>query len=245
MRKILGAIRRADNEYNLIDDGDKIAVGLSGGKDSMLLLRALSLYKHLCKKQYELSAICVDLGFSNYNIPAMQEYANSLNIPLNVVPTEIAQIVFDIRKEKNPCSLCSKMRKGALYSKANELNCNKVAFGHHGDDVVETFLMSLMYEGRVNTFSPKSYLSRTDITLIRPLVMLREKDILTSVARNNIPTAKNPCPIDFATKRQQTKDLIKKLDSENPNSSDNILHGICTTNTYNLWDKDFKNLPKE
>lgn len=239
MRKILGAVRRADERFSMIRQGDRVAVGLSGGKDSMLLLYALHLYQKYAKKEYELLAVTVDLGFGNYATEVMREYADGLGIPLHILKTNISEIVFDIRKEKNPCALCAKMRKGALYEKAKELGCNKAAFAHHGDDVIQTLLMSLMYEGRVNTFSPKSYLSRRDITLVRPFVFLREADIVSAVRRLNIPIAKNPCPIDFSTKREQAKDIVKYLDSLSPGAADNILGAVKNTQTYNLWDKDW------
>ena len=239
MRKILGAVRRADERFSMIRQGDRVAVGLSGGKDSMLLLYALHLYQKYAKKEYELLAVTVDLGFGNYATEVMREYADGLGIPLHILKTNISEIVFDIRKEKNPCALCAKMRKGALYEKAKELGCNKAAFAHHGDDVIQTLLMSLMYEGRVNTFSPKSYLSRRDITLVRPIVFLREADIVSAVRRLNIPIAKNPCPIDFSTKREQAKEIVKYLDSLSPGAADNILGAVKNTQTYNLWDKDW------
>ncbi len=242
MRKILGALRRADEQFSMISPGDKIAVGLSGGKDSMLLLYALSLYQKYAKTQYELTAITVDLGFGNYATDVMQTYADQLNIPLTVIKTQISEVVFQIRKEKNPCALCAKMRKGALYEKAKALDCNKAAFAHHGDDVIQTLIMSLMYEGRVNTFSPKSYLSRRDITLIRPFVFLREHDIISAVKKLEIPIAKNPCPIDFSTKREQAKEIVNYLNTLNPQTADNFLGAVKNTNTYNLWDKDFDHL---
>lgn len=240
MRKILGAVRRADEQFSMIRQGDRVAVGLSGGKDSMLLLYALHLYQKYAKKDYALCAITVDLGFGNYATEVMQEYADGLGVPLHILKTNISEIVFDIRKEKNPCALCAKMRKGALYEKARALDCNKAAFAHHGDDVIQTLLMSLMYEGRMNTFSPKSYLSRMDITLVRPFVYLREADIISAVRRLDIPIAKNPCPIDFSTKREQAKDIVNYLDSLSPGAADNMLGAVKNTATYNLWDKDWE-----
>ncbi|MEA5002543.1 MAG: tRNA 2-thiocytidine biosynthesis TtcA family protein [Christensenella sp.] len=239
MRKILGGVRRADEQFTMIRPGDKVAVGLSGGKDSMLLLYALKLYQKYAKKDYELCAITIDLGFGNYATDVMQRYADELDIPLTIVKTNISEIVFDIRKEKNPCSLCAKMRKGAFYENAQNLHCNKAAFAHHGDDVIQTLLMSLMYEGRMNTFSPKSYMSRRGITLLRPFVFLRESDIISAVRRHDIPIAKNPCPIDFSTKREQAKDIVNYLNSLYPGTADNMLNAIKSTHTYNLWDKDF------
>lgn len=239
MRKILGALRKADERFSMIAPRDRIAVGLSGGKDSMLLLYALYLYQRYTKKEYDLLAITVDLGFGNYATGAIQEYADGLGVPLHILRTNISEIVFDIRKEKNPCSLCAKMRKGAFYEKAKELACTKAAFAHHGDDVIETLLMSLMYEGRMNTFSPKSYLSRRDITLIRPFVFLRERDIISAVKRQGVPIAKNPCPIDFSTKREQTKEIVAYLNTLYPGTANNMLNAVKTTDTYNLWDKDW------
>ncbi|MBC5648786.1 tRNA 2-thiocytidine biosynthesis TtcA family protein [Christensenella tenuis] len=240
MRKILGALRRADERFSMIAPGDRVAVGLSGGKDSMLLLYALHLYQNYAKKDYDLLAITVDLGFGNYATDVMQKYADTLGISLHILKTNISEIVFGIRKEKNPCSLCAKMRKGAFYEKAKELACTKAAFAHHGDDVIETLLMSLMYEGRMNTFSPKSYLSRRDITLIRPFVFLREKDIVSAVKRQDIPIAKNPCPIDFSTKREQAKEIVDYLNTLYSGAADNMLNAIKTADTYNLWDKDWE-----
>lgn len=239
MRKILGAVRRADERFSMIRPGDKIAVGLSGGKDSMLLLYALKLYQKYVKKDYGLCAVTIDLGFGNYATEVMQEYADGLGVPLHIVKTNISDIVFNIRKEKNPCSLCAKMRKGAFYENAKMLHCNKAAFAHHGDDAVQTLLMSLMYEGRMNTFSPKSYMSRRDITLVRPFVFLRESDIVSAVRKYDVPVAKNPCPIDFSTKREQAKDIVKYLNTLYSGAADNMLCALKSTQTYNLWDKDY------
>ncbi|MEA4854025.1 MAG: tRNA 2-thiocytidine biosynthesis TtcA family protein [Christensenella sp.] len=239
MRKILGGVRRADERFSMIADGDTIAVGLSGGKDSMLLLYALSLYQRYAKKNYGLRAVTIDLGFGNYDTGAISAYAEKLGVPLTIVKTEISDIVFNIRKEKNPCALCAKMRKGALYEQAKALGCNKAAFAHHGDDAIQTLLMSLMYEGRINTFSPKSYLSRRDITLIRPFVLLRESDIVAAVRRQEIPIAKNPCPIDFSTKREQAKEILSYLATLHAQAPDNMVRALANPDTYNLWDKDF------
>lgn len=238
MKQILGALRRADERFGLIEDGDRIAVGLSGGKDSMLLLKALQLYRMFSKKAYDLEAVCVDLGFGNYDTDLMQDFCAKLDIPFHVIPTQIGEIVFDIREEKNPCSLCAKMRKGALYRLASELGCSKAAFGHHMDDVIETFMMNLLFAGRMATFSPKAHLTRRNITLIRPFVFLREWDIKGAVRRQSIPVAKNPCPQDEHTNRQNLKDYLKGLDSLYPHASDRIATAISNTSTYDLWDGD-------
>lgn len=236
VKKVLGALRRADERFGMIEDGDRIAVGLSGGKDSMLLLYALNLYRHFSKKQYRLEAICVDLGFGNYDLDTIGSWAAKLDVPFTVIPTAISEIVFDIRAEKNPCSLCAKMRKGALYAKAQELGLNKAAFGHHMDDCIETFMMNLLYAGRLGTFAPKACLSRRDITLIRPFIFLREWDIRGAANRLSLPVAKNPCPQDANTKRQELKDFLKSLDHLYPHASERIAAAITNPDTYELWD---------
>lgn len=236
MRKILGALRRADDRFGLIEDGDTIAIGVSGGKDSMLLLKALTLYKFLSKKEYSLLAVCVDLGIAGYDTGVMAAYAEEHGVPSHVVTTDIAEVVFDIRKEKNPCSLCSKMRKGALYERAVTLGCNKAAFAHHAGDAAETFIMSMMYEARLNTLSPKAYMSRSDITLIRPLILAAEEDVVAAVRRNAIPIVKNPCPADGTTVREQAKAVLKYLDGVHDGSARNIFAAISNTAAYKLWD---------
>ncbi len=237
MRKILGALRRADERFSLIENGDAVAIGVSGGKDSMLLLKALTLYKYLSKKDYSLFAICVDLGIAGYDTRPMEEYAAEHGVPFHAVRTDIAEVVFDIRKEKNPCSLCAKMRKGALYEKAKALGCNKAAFAHHAGDAVETFIMSMMYEARINTLPPKAYMSRVGITLVRPLILADEEDVIAAVKRNAIPVVKNPCPADGTTKREEAKEVLRYLDSVHGNSAKNIFAAISNTKTYKLWDK--------
>ncbi len=232
----MGMLRKADERFHMIENGDNIAVGYSGGKDSSLLLYALTLYKKFSKKDYTLQAVCVDLGFESYNTDTISAFTQSLNVPLHIVKTNIAEIVFDIRKEKNPCSLCSKMRKGALYEKVVQAGCNKAAFAHHADDAIETLLMSMMYEARLNTFSPVTWLSRRNITLIRPFVLAREADVEAAVKRQNIPIAKNPCPVDFTTKRAQSKEIMAYLGECHKNAPDNMLRALVQADTYNLWD---------
>ena len=158
-------------------------------------------------------------------------------MPLSVIPTQISEIVFGIREEKNPCSLCAKMRKGALYRRAHELGLNKAAFGHHMDDCIETFMMNLMFAGRIGTFAPRAYLSRQDITLIRPFIFLREWDIRGAANRLSLPVAKNPCPQDANTKRQELKDFLKSLDHLYPQASSRIATAISNTDTYELWEQ--------
>ncbi len=237
MKKVLGCIRRAAEDFDMIHDGDKIAVGVSGGKDSMLLLKAMQLYKRFSKIDFELYAITIDLGLGNFNTELISEYCDSLGIEPHIIKTEIGEVVFNVRKESNPCSLCSKMRKGAFYEAAKQLGCNKAAFAHHADDVIETLLLSLFFEGKMRTFLPVTYLSRMDITLIRPFVYLPEKDIIGAVNKVGVPIAKNPCPADHKTKREDIKNLIKELTKLNPDVKKSLHAAIKNTKNYLLWDK--------
>ncbi len=235
MKQVLGCVRRASERFNLIEDGDSIAVGISGGKDSMLMIYALHYYKMYLKQDYKLHAITVDMGFEDYDTDILRRFIEDMGIEYTVVTTEIAEVVFDIRKEKNPCSLCAKMRKGAFYEKAKELGCNKAAFGHHADDLVETLVMSMMYESRLGTFHPRTYLSRQDITLIRPLIFMWEKDVVGAVNKLQLPISKNPCPASGNTKREEMKELMKTLTALNSDAKKNILTAISSTQNYNLW----------
>ena len=237
MKKVLGYMRRAVDEFDMIRPGDKIAVGVSGGKDSMLMLYALSLCRKYWRRDFELVGLTVDLGFEGFDTKKLEQFIEPLGVEYHVVKTQIGEIIFDERKESSPCALCAKMRKGAFYSAAKELGCNKAAFAHHMDDLIETLLISLFYEGRINTFAPLTHLTRQDITLIRPFIYLPEKEVIAAVKKYNIPTAKNPCPVDGVTKRQEMKDLIKQLVHVNPLVKKNMLAAIRNQQNYNLWDK--------
>ena len=236
MKRVLGHLRRADEEFHMLADGDKIAVGISGGKDSMLLLYALWLYRKYMKRSYDLIGITVDLGFASFDTKTPRRFIESLAIPYFVKQTDIAEIIFAIRKESNPCSLCAKMRKGAFYQQAKEQGCNKAAFAHSSDDLIETLLMSMLYEGRLSVFSPVTYLSRQDITLVRPFVYLPEKEVIGAAKRLSIPVVQNPCPEDGATKRQAVKELVRTLTAENPQVKKSLLSAIRNTDQYHLWD---------
>lgn len=216
MKKILGRMRRAITDYNMIQEGDKIAVGLSGGKDSLTLLTALARLKTFLPVNFELMAVTLSLGFEGFDPSNLRDICSRLNIPLVVKETYIGNIIFDIRQERNPCSLCANLRRGALNNTAVEYGFNKVALGHHNDDVIETFFLSLFYEGRINTFSPVTYLSRKDLHVIRPMIYVSEADIKGFVRRNNIPVVFNPCPANCSTSREKIKELIKNLSSQNP-----------------------------
>ncbi|MEG2014242.1 MAG: tRNA 2-thiocytidine biosynthesis TtcA family protein, partial [Clostridia bacterium] len=193
----------------MIEDGDKIAVGVSGGKDSLTLLALLKAYQRFSPHKFDLIGVTIDIGLKENAYLPVSEYCEQLEIPYIVEKTEIGKIVFDERKEKNPCSLCSKMRRGALNNKLNELGYNKLALGHHRDDVVETFLLSLIHEGRLSTFAPISYMSRSKITLIRPMIYIEERDIIPFAS--TLPVVVNTCPANKHTEREAMKDLLKDL----------------------------------
>ena len=237
MKRTLGHLRRADEEYNMIQKGDTVAVGVSGGKDSMALVKAMSMYKDFAKQKFDVVAVTVDLGFDGYDVQPIADFCKSLNVPFTCVKTQIGRIIFDERKEKNPCSLCSKLRKGALFTELKRQGINKCAFGHHRDDCIETLLMSMLYEGRIRTFKPVTHLSRMDVTLIRPLVYLAEHEIISAVKRHGIPVVKSPCPACGTTKRQETKELLSHISKSNPKARDILLTALKNKDPYSLWDK--------
>lgn len=226
LQRLLGFTRRAIDDYQMIQEGDKIAIGVSGGKDSLTLLYALSGLRRFYPKKFELEAITVSMGYKEADFSQVQRLCEELNVPFTIVETDIAEILFDYRKESNPCSLCAKLRKGAFNNKAKELGCNKKAYAHHFDDVIETMMMSLLYEGRFHCFSPVTYLDRADITLIRPLIYVDEQDIINFKNANNLPVVENPCPVDGYTKREYAKQLIKKLDKDSPGLRERLFHSI-------------------
>lgn len=232
-QRLYSYTRKAIDDYDMIEEGDKIAVGISGGKDSLTLLYALKGLMRFYPKAFSLHAITVDLGFQNLNLEGIKKFCAELGVPYTILETDIAHIVFDDRQESNPCSLCAKMRKGALNQKIKELGCNKVAYAHHKDDVVETMLMSLIFEGRFHTFSPNTYLDRMDLKVIRPLIYVQEADVIGFVNKNNIPIVKSPCPADGNTKREYVKDLLKQLNRENPGVKSRMFTAI--TNQLKGW----------
>ena len=236
MKRTLGYLRRADEDFNIIKNGERIAVGLSGGKDSMALLYALHLYKNFAKTKFDICAVTVDLGFNGFNVKLIEDYCKSLDIEFTCVETQISKIVFDVRQETNPCSLCSKLRKGALFNELKSIGIDKCAFAHHRDDCLETLFLSMLYEGRMRTFKPVTYLDRTGITLIRPFVYLPEHEIVSSVRRHNIPTTGNPCPASGNTKREEIKELLRHISKTNPKARDILLTALKNKEAYSLWD---------
>ena len=218
MQKLIGLMRKAIQKYDMIQPGDRIAVGVSGGKDSVALLAGLAKLREFMGIDYEIVAITLDYRFGGVDsdFSELQKLCDELKVEYIVKPTEIGQIIFDIRKESNPCSLCARMRRGCLHDAAKENNCNKIALGHHYDDAVETFVMNLFNEGRVGCFQPVTYLSRKDLTLIRPMVLAEENVISSTVRRCNLPVVKCMCRADCVTQRQLTNECIHTMDKEHP-----------------------------
>jgi tRNA(Ile)-lysidine synthase TilS/MesJ len=213
-KRLLSFARRAIDDYGMIEEGDCVAAGISGGKDSLALLYALAGLRRFYPKRFTLKAITVDMGLKGMDFSAVAALCASLDVEYITVKTEISDIVFNVRKEDSPCSLCSKMRRGALHTAAKEAGCGKVALGHHFDDVVETFMLNLFHEGRIGTFRPVTYLSRTGVTVIRPLIYMPEKDIRYFAAKNALPVVKSACPADGNTEREEMKKMLASLDRE-------------------------------
>lgn len=226
LQRLLSLTRKAVDDYKQINDGDRIAVGISGGKDSLTLLYALAKLRRFYPHRFELCAITVDLGFEDFDTAPIADLCQELDVPYTVVSTDIYRIVFKDRKESSPCSLCAKMRKGALNETIAKMGCNKVAYGHHKDDTVETLLLSLIYEGRIHTFNPVTFLDRTGITVIRPLLYIEEADIFGFANRMNLPVAQKTCPMDGHTKREYAKDLLRQLNRDNPGVMDRMFTAI-------------------
>lgn len=236
LQQLLSYTRKAIDDYQMIKENDRIAIGISGGKDSLTLLYALSNLRRFYPVKFELEAVTVDAGYPNTDFSGVARLCEQLDIRYTIVESQIAEILFEYRKESNPCSLCAKLRKGAFNTKAKELGCNKEAYAHHYDDVIETMLMSLIYEGRFHCFSPVTYLDRSDITLIRPLIYVHEQDIKAFRNAYELPVVENPCPVDGYTKREYIKQLIKSLGSENHGLRERLFHAIQSSNIKG-WEK--------
>ena len=229
MKRIVSLIRKAVDEYGMIRKNERIAVGVSGGKDSMVLLGALHQLSKYHPANFTVVGISIDPGFGgNYDV--IEEYAQRLGVEYHVKKTQFKEIIFDERKEKSPCSLCSKMRRGALNDMAKEYGCDTLALGHHMDDVLETFFLSLLYEGRVNCYSPFTYLDRSRVTQIRPMIYVRECDIESAVRRNNVPVMDKICPVDGITKRADMKEIIKDLEKKTtPGLKKRLFHAVASS----------------
>ncbi len=216
MQRVLGYMRKAITEFDMIQDGDRIAVGISGGKDSIALLVGLIRLKRFIGIDYDVVGITLDPMFNGKatDYSPVKKLCEELGCEYHVIKTQIGEIVFDIKKEPNPCSLCARLRRGALHDATKQFNCNKIALGHHYDDTVETFMMNLFNEGRIGCYAPVTYLSRKDITMIRPLVFAPEVKIISAIKRNNYPVVKSKCPVDGTTNRQKTKEFLAERDKE-------------------------------
>lgn len=234
LQQLLSYTRKAVDEYEMIEEGDHIAVGISGGKDSLTLLHAMHGLKRFYPKHFTLSAITVDLGYEDCDFTPVIALCRELDIPYRIVKTDIAHILFEERKESNPCSLCAKMRKGSLNQAVKEMGCNKVAYAHHKDDIIETMLLSLLFEGRFHSFSPKTYLDRMDLTVIRPIMFVDEADVIRFKDKQNLPVVKSKCPIDGHTKRQYAKELVAQLTLEHPGAKQRMFTAILNGNI-NGW----------
>lgn len=240
LQRLLSLTRQAIDDYQMIESGDKIAIGISGGKDSLALLYALHGLQRFYPKEFELVAITVDLGFGNFDLESIKSLCSDLSIEYTIIPTEIGKILFETRNESNPCALCAKMRKGAFNQAAKSMGCNKIAYAHHRDDLIETMLLSLIYEGRFYAFSPKTYLDRMDLTVIRPLMYAQESDIIGFKNRYKLPVCKNPCPVDGKTKREYVKNLTRKINLDAPGVKDRFFHAIIEGNIDGWPDKNKK-----
>ncbi len=226
MKRILSRLRRAAEDYRMIETGDRIAVGVSGGKDSLAALMAMKRLQYFYPKPFYLEAITIDMGFDNMDFSAVAALCEENGIPYHIEKSEIKQIIFDYRKEENPCSLCANLRRGAMCTAAKKRDIHKIVYGHHFDDVVNTFFLSLFYEGRLNCFSPVTYLERMDITVLRPLIYVEEKDVVRFAKETALPVVKSTCPADKNTKRQYVADLLENLDKENPGLKQRIFTAV-------------------
>ena len=237
LQQLLSPFRKAVEDFNMISDGDKIAVGLSGGKDSIALLSAFCGLKRFYPKNFDIIAVTIDtgVGYDKGEFDALKKFVNGLGVDYHIEKTEIYDIVFNERKESNPCSLCANMRRGALNQVSAELGCNKVALGHHADDLVETFYLSMLYEGRFSTFHPVTHLERANLDVIRPMIYVRERDIISFT--NDKPILHNPCPADKHTRREYVKNLLKNIRKEIPFSTDNVLNALIHPERTNLFTK--------
>lgn len=236
MKHVLGALRRADERFALIRPGDHILVGISGGKDSLVLLKALSLYRNFARNPFTLTAAMLGMGLGGVDVAAIRRFCAEAQVPFLFHDTNIGPVIFEQRRESNPCSLCARMRRAILLDVAKAQGCNKIALGHHRDDVVETLLMSMLFEGRMRTFAPITWLDRTDMVQIRPLVFSPERHIANVARTIGAPITKNPCPASGRTTRQDMKELVAHLKTIQPRADQYILHALEAVDSYDLWD---------
>ena len=227
MRKVLGCIKRAQEEFDLIQEGDVVGVGVSGGKDSMVLLYALDLYRNFSPVSYTLKALTVDMGFQDFDVSRIEDFCRSRNIEFIHAKTEMGKLIFEEKKEKNPCSLCSRMRKGLLNRLCDENGITKLALGHHGDDLIESLFMSMLFESRMNAFKPVTVFERAEVIQIRPLIYAEEKDIAEAAQRHEVPCVNNPCPASGHTQRESMKELTDIIEKTAGQPRSHIINAIC------------------
>ena len=232
LQKLYSYIRQAINDFEMIEDGDKIAIGVSGGKDSLALLYGLAGIRKIVPEKIEIVAITVDLGYKGFDTSSIQELCKSLEIEFHLVKTQIAQILQAKVQKGTYCSLCAKMRKGALTNYAKNLGCNKIAYAHHKDDFIETMMLSLLYEGQFFSFPPKMYFKESDITLIRPMIYIPESDVIGFKNKYQLTAVKNPCPHDGITRREYVKNLIRQIQKDNPEAKQRMFNAILKGKIY-------------
>lgn len=234
MQRLYSYVRQAMQDYQMIDKGDRVAIGISGGKDSLTLLYALNGLRKFYPKPFELLAITVDLGYDDFPLDGIQELCRELSVEYHVVSTQIKDYIAAYEGEKSHCSLCARLRKGALNDAAKHLGCNKIAYAHHMDDVLETMLLSLIYEGRFSSFLPVTHLTRTGLTVIRPMIYIPEADIIGFQNKYPLPVVKNPCPLDGHTRRESIRQLLRQIQLENPGAKKRMFTAVCS----GIWNED-------
>lgn len=227
-QRLYSLVRQAIQDYDLILEGDRIAVGVSGGKDSLTLLTALAEMRSFLPQKYELMAITCDVGFTGMDFTKIRHFCDRLQVPYELVHTQISEIIFEKNKKERPCSLCARMRKGAMYQRLTELGFQKIAYAHNKDDFIETAFMSMIFEGRFYSFPPLTQLERTGVTVIRPMMYVPERSVIDFAGKEKLPVVKNTCPVDGSTKRAYAKDLVSHIVKENPGAKDQIMHAIIS-----------------
>ncbi len=235
MKKIMGCLKKAVETYKMINDGDIVGVGLSGGKDSMVLLHALRLYQNFSPIKYDIKAFSLTMGFDDFNLSSVSSYCHAHSIEHIIEATNIGKVIFDERKEKHPCGMCSRMKRARLSKVCTSHGVFKLALGHHGDDAIESLLMSMFFEGRIRTFKPVSFMNRSSITVIRPLIYAFESDISKALTDSNLPVVKNPCPVDKKTKREFMKKILDSLSTDIPHVRKRLLHALENKEQLEIW----------
>lgn len=237
MKRLLGDIRRADEDFGLIAAGDRVAVGVSGGKDSLVLLRALAVYSRFDRKPFSVIAITLKTG-DPFDVAPIRALCEELDVPYYVEETDLLHQLFEVRKEENPCALCARLRRGALLRMAQEHHCNKLALGHHREDAEETLLMSVLYEARLHTFHPITRMDKQDVAVIRPMVYAPEREVIHVAHKYQVPVVKNPCPVDGHTTRQEIKVLLNDLSRRYPRAREYLLTALRDEKRYGLWNRE-------